>query len=787
MNKRLILCMAALLTGLAATAQTEAGDSLRRVAGVRVGALDNNPAGALAVYIRGLQSLRTDSQPLWVLDGTMLSADLAKDIDAFWQYGKDSYTAPLDPLAFLAPEDIESIEVLKDASATALYGTRGANGVILVTTRRGKGAEKIEGTSEAGINTSATQGVGGNGFRHSHRIALSGSKERTSYLLSGHFRSEDGVTVGSRFRSGGLKANFETAASQTVRFGFNALMGISSSSSPTGTAWPGKPSAMLALRSPETDATPWHSDYDDDNQEARGVFSSWLALQLSPKCSLQADLGVDAQRDLRQIWYGPLTAFGATGPDNVNGGAAAVLSSMLLGYNAKAVAGYHTFLGVDHSVKASLGAGLLGHRQSSNTMNGKDFVNHSLRSDGLGLSNSMPLNRKFRYRYFHPAVFATLTYAWKATAGTDLSFRVDHTPTYGALRYYPAVSAWAELGPLVPGVSTFRLEGGWGLSGGEQVVPYEHFGDCLTGEPYVPETGMEPFISGLDVLTAREWHFTGTAGFLGGRILVEVTGYDRRTAEAFDIYDSAGNPILWKGHSYPRTVTPVRVDTRECALANRGIEASLRIKAVDRERWGWTISADAAWNNHRITASDTEDYTTFTCHIAGLPASSLYGFDTDADGNFRDLTGEGRVTEADRILLGNTLPKLYGGLQSLLRWKALTLDVQLDGAAFFHVADLNRLFLDHPDGQPVLTPEYVEDGTFLRVGLAGLRYRIPVRTTRVKDLELRFAAKNLLLVTGYRGRNPDVDSFGNRALTHGLDYGSFPLVRSFILGVHVTL
>jgi TonB-dependent starch-binding outer membrane protein SusC len=121
-----------------------------KVAGVQVINNSGQPGGATTVRIRGNSSIRTGNQPLYVVDGVQQPGTSTKP-------GSSSAlgtTAPSNPLNYLNPSDIESIEVLKDASATAIYGSRGANGVVLITTKRAKtGAPYIDFNTYVGGST----------------------------------------------------------------------------------------------------------------------------------------------------------------------------------------------------------------------------------------------------------------------------------------------------------------------------------------------------------------------------------------------------------------------------------------------------------------------------------------------------------------------------------------------------------------------------------------------------------------------------------------------------------
>src|SRR5688572_27954423 len=105
--------------------------------GVHVNTATSAPGGGISVRVRGTASLGASSEPLYVIDGFPLESD---ESSLPGNGGRDR-TAPANPLAALNPNDIERIDILKDASATAIYGSRGANGVVLITTKQGQSAQ----------------------------------------------------------------------------------------------------------------------------------------------------------------------------------------------------------------------------------------------------------------------------------------------------------------------------------------------------------------------------------------------------------------------------------------------------------------------------------------------------------------------------------------------------------------------------------------------------------------------------------------------------------------------
>jgi len=117
-----------------------------KVAGVQIQQSDGAPGGGMSIVVRGANSFSTSSQPLYIVDGVPFETGSAAG------NGVTSSEQSSNPLASINPHDIESIDILKDASATAIYGSRGANGVVIITTKRGRaGKTKVEVTANWGI------------------------------------------------------------------------------------------------------------------------------------------------------------------------------------------------------------------------------------------------------------------------------------------------------------------------------------------------------------------------------------------------------------------------------------------------------------------------------------------------------------------------------------------------------------------------------------------------------------------------------------------------------------
>ena len=785
-------------TGFTAASSDNVAEMLKgKVAGVRVSDIDGNPLGFQNVHIRGINSLRSDNQPLWIVDGVMLSQRLGDNRDAFWQFGEQSYTAPLNPLSFLSASEIESIEVLKDASATALYGTRGANGVIIVRTKRHDSRQRdVRYGSNVSINTPV--GIkSGIGVSHDHLVGISGSDNKAYYNISGTFRSIDGVLPRNKGNYGSVRGNFETTANEYVWFGLNANLSAGAASSPTGTAWLGYPSYTLALRDPELSqgisAQDWLSDYDDDTEDYRGVLSTYLRVNFSKSLSLKLDAGLDLQDNRRVIWYGKKTDLGRVSEDNPNGGAGSILSSLLLGYNANLELRFNRYFGSEasHYFSAALGGALTGSSDKLNTINARNFVTDELRGKGINIGNSQKFNHCYHLNHTTVGAYLALNYDWKKIAGINLAVRGDMTPKYQwkVMNIYPAADAYVDIHRIVmpdfKPVSSIRIDGGYGWSGYEKFVPYDLFGNYLTGQWLEPETGKEGSYDGLVRLLTKEWHVGVDLGFAGDRLSLSADYYDRLTDDMFNMLGNGRNEV-------PVSLAYDRIGR----VSNKGLEIGLGAHIIDTDLVNWTLNANLAYNANVVTAADMSDFygkvvgndVYCSCNAKGLPVSALYGYLTDADGNYQDATGEGLVTTVDRVVLGSSLPKVYGGLQTELKVWDFVLALHLDGAAGHHIANINSLVRDgfaDSDGKAALSLKYVEKGDFLRIGQLGLKYNIPLKVKWIKAMSVRFSAHNLMTFTKYSGWNPDVNSFGINALSSGFDYGSYPAMRSYIFGINI--
>ncbi len=225
-----------------------------RIAGVQIAATSGQPGGALSVRIRGVNSISAGLEPLYIIDGIQV------------RQGAISGQGSSNALASINPNDIESIEVLKDAAASAIYGAQAANGVVLITTKRGKnGPSQINFSVQEGVvqpmnlynvmnaqqfaqikqasyvnngspasaatalfgdpsnpnlpSYSWTDAVFRTGRQKSYDISVNGGDAKTSFYISGAFTRQEGQVQQNFWQRGSLKANFTHQATDKLSIG----------------------------------------------------------------------------------------------------------------------------------------------------------------------------------------------------------------------------------------------------------------------------------------------------------------------------------------------------------------------------------------------------------------------------------------------------------------------------------------------------------------------------------------------------------------------------------------
>lgn len=246
---------------------TNVDDALQgRVSGVTTMTTSGAPGSAVSVSVRGQATINANSDPLYVVDGVIWQggSNSGASLGLGDALGNGTHSA-VSPLSLLNPADIVSMEVLKDASATAIYGAQGANGVILITTKQGKSGEAkftyngsvsasrqnkrldimnlreyaefynslvaqgeiskpdaiYSDSSILGIGTNWQDAIFRTAWSNSHQISAEGGTDKIKYYLSGNYEKQNGTIIGSDFSRYGFRVNVEAQLKNWLKVGTN--------------------------------------------------------------------------------------------------------------------------------------------------------------------------------------------------------------------------------------------------------------------------------------------------------------------------------------------------------------------------------------------------------------------------------------------------------------------------------------------------------------------------------------------------------------------------------------
>ena len=760
------------------------------VSGVRVSSLDGSIVGRSNINIRGVNSIRTSSSPLIIVDGIYVNAYCDANLNSFWSAGDGFRISPLNSMLFLNPDDIKSIKVLKNISETAAYGSEGANGVILITTRNSESdAMKMKFNSEVSVLLPGSNAdMFGPSISHEHTLSLSKSVGGARYYLSGWFNDSEGYSPTS-YTYGGLRANFESNANKYVNFGLNSSISIGRIASATGASWAGAPSYTMSGRNadifPDDTMQGWLSDHDDDTKDKRALSTAWVKIKFSPFLSLNTSLGADYVRNTRYLWYGNGTSYGAA-----KNGAASIITSDLLRYRINSTLSFSRYF-AKHHIAASIGVESNGLWSNYSTQNGSNFFQHNLRAFGISYASTKYKIHEFAYDSANNGIFADLSYDWNGIIGVSVFCREDMFSQYTyTKKIYPSGNIWLDLHkalmPSAKGISSLKISAGYGQAGYNELLPYEVIHKYIASDVPVVPSGAENYHNAILGLDTREVNASLNVGFMDERLTLALSYYDKLTDDSmyFNCFGSVED-FYW--HSAPLSI----LQSRMSQISNKGFEFDLTADIFRRKDLIWRIAANLSYNVNQIYSVHEYDADGVKINktdvanrnILGYPVGALYGYEYSS-GKFVDQTGNGIITTNDRVIIGNPIPVYVGGLTSTFRYRDFGFDLVMDAAAGHDILNLSKMYSDD-DPIDVISDKYVEKGDFIRLKKANLFYNIPLKNKKIESLKVMLTGMNLFTLTGYSGWNPDVNVYGTSPMSSGIDYGSWPIGRTITLGISV--
>ena len=639
------------------------------VAGLNVSTTSGQPGAVSNIRIRGGNSITGGNEPLYVIDGLIVYNDASST-----KTGAAGSDASLDPLAFLNPSDIESIEVLKDVSATAIYGTRGANGVIIITTKKGShGRNTINYTGTFGWSSAAKKldflnaqqftelynelnpssplsaptanydwqdAALRNAFTQDHQISFTGGDEISRYSISGGYKDQQGIIIGTDLKRYTGRINYERNVSQRLLIGVNAsgaysnlsgLRNVDHGNSGQTAKWAAN-SWMSALITPSTQpiynadgsynysTTPISQDiFVRDGQTVVGnpisdlndiqtsttntrlianAYAEWEAIK---HLKLKANLGVDLS-NTKENNYSP--SYTTTGLEYH--GVASVGDNRTNVWQAEFTANYDkTFKDLHH---INLLAGYTSQRtdRSGFATTVRNFANDATGYNNLSAGSDL-------YRSTSDATLSTLqsvlgraNYSYDSRYNASLTLRADGSSRFAKNHkwgWFPSAGfSWnidkEKFIHFGKDVDFLQLRLSAGIVGNQEIGDYQ-FGANVspTSTPFI-YNGEEKVAYYIENKANPDLKWEKTAsynagissGFFKGRLNVTFDAYYKKTTDLLLQVPVEG-------------VTGYATSLRNIgAVTNKGVELEVGAILLDRKNLKWNVNASIAHNKNEVTS-----------------------------------------------------------------------------------------------------------------------------------------------------------------------------------------
>jgi len=820
-----------------------------KITGANIQSNSGAPGGGIQVNLRGVSSINADSQPLYVVDGVILSNEavsggMGKITE---QSGGDNDPAQdnmVNRVADINPNDIENIEVLKGASASAIYGSRASNGVIIITTKRGsEGKPQINFSQRVGFfdlsNTvgsrvfnseqeavdafgpvAAEHFIAGQTYDNEAAIAdrndvslessfsLSGGNEGTQYFVSALVKDDQGIIANTGYQKQSFRANLNQEISPRVDLDFTsnlvhsvASRGLSNNDN-TGTSFwmvfPKTPN-FFDLRAsngvfpdnPFINSNPLQtaSILNNDEDVWRFISSAKLTYNISTTANsnmrMVADFGVDRFQQKNEIFSPPILQYES------NDG----LPGTLIKGNASNL-NINSSVNFIHSIEPGSGSLTL------TTSVGAQYQNRDLRVERTTSQDLIAGQRK--------SDAATVISVFdRRSKVVDLGLYLQEEiqlfdermlVTFGARAdqssnagdpdkffFYPKASTSYRFDNVSPGLlDEIKFRAALGYSGNQP----------LYGQKFTPLSG-DRNIEGNAGLTVggsagdpdieperqREIELGLDAVLLGDKVNLEFTLYQQNIT----------NLLLERELSPSQGIQTQFFNGGE--LQVQGVELGLTFLPVNTENMSWQVRTNFYSNRSEIVDLP-------------VPGFQAGGFGASL-GMFRVEEGESATSiwaneGGELSKLGDANPDFRMSLMNDLGWKQFNLYFLWDWQQGSDVINLTKLLYDLAQnssdwdtaGQARIsefgfnTSPYIEDATFLKLREVSLSYNLEPEFLQqlwsgFRYVTLSVTGRDLLTFTKYSGLDPEVSNFGNQQIGRNVDVAPFPPSRNFWFSVQL--
>ncbi len=677
------------------------------------------PGVAASFRIRGVNSINSGTEPLFILDGMQISSG---DFSA------------------LNPNDIESVSVLKDASSTSIYGARAANGVVVITTKRGSiaengkvqfrmqlgfsdiaygnwdqmnTAERIQYEQEIGLDANKNYEMlrnidvdwhkiiyQDNAPLRNYEVSVSGATPNINYFVSGGYYRQKGISLDSDFERYTFRSNFETTVTKWLKLGTNSTFSYEN----YHTSIDGDYTLQTPI-SASRFMLPYWNPYRADGSIASVSDGSWLGEGENPLewlmnnkmdtksykviSNVFADFRILDGLTFRSqgglnFYYSPASS--SSNPSYMpNNGVGYYAKQDAHGVNLSWTNTLTYLFDIDNSHNFNI---LLGHEMVDNQDLSNTFTTQGQTSDKLlnissattttAWSNSLSASSYLSF-------FGRAEYNYEHRYYVDLSVRGDASSRFGRdnrwATFWSLGLMWdlrneAFMKDRAEWLTTAQIALSTGTSGNSSIPNYEHLALVSGGAQYDVNAAMVLSSLGNEDLTWEEIWTTNLALHLGffNRVNLDLELYNKRTSDMLmqvPVRFATGQGFKWDNIG---------------AMTNRGFEFNLDADVIHTGDFVWNVSANAGYNYNRIdelyAGKDQYEFAEtglklvvgreygefYLNRFAGVNPINGDALWYDKDGN---VTTEYR--DADKVFLGKSrFAPWSGGFGTSVSWKGIS-------------------------------------------------------------------------------------------------------------------
>lgn len=617
-------------------------------AGVHVTSSSGEPGAGVRIRIRGSNSINGDNSPLYVIDGFPIDNSQMGGARGMGQSGQ-----AINPLSTIDPSDIETFQILKDASATAIYGSRGANGVIIITTKRGKaGATTVDfGVSMAsstirkklemldafdfatmanGILTKVGQApefkniselktvnwqdeIFQSALSQNYNLAISGGTGTTKIALTASWLDQEGILKNSDFNRGNVRLNVDHEINKSIRTGSNITISTSRGSlgqtnegmgntdlSSIGTALKFQPfevstsdpnyaEKILLLPSAMIGVT-------DDYSNTRAIAGGWVEIDILPELKLKGNFGADYSSSNRDRYWPKSVKWGAN-----NKGVASHSNTNLTSYLAEYTLNYRKTFN-QHSFNGLIGYTWQIFNDVYSYQQANNFIDDGLKVWGMenGTSYLPPAYTKGESNLI--SWLARVNYDYKNRYYITFSGRYDGSSKFGTNNkwaLFPSTAlAWRITEePFMKDlkfISNLKLRTSYGQSGSQAIGAYQSLAAILGANT----SNNGSVVAGTQVanLSTPDLSWETTTQFDAGFDLALV---DNRIRLSVDYYNKVTKDLLLQ-KQIPSSSGFGSIWTNFGEIKNTGLEIELGGDVIDTKTFSWVIDGNISFNRNEV-------------------------------------------------------------------------------------------------------------------------------------------------------------------------------------------